>query len=34
MTSSVPNIINLADFGLFFALCDKTVALMEYLNDG
>ena len=30
MISSVPNIINLAGFELFFALCDKTVALIEY----
>ena len=34
MTSSVPNIINLAGFRLSFALCDKIVALIEYRNDG
>ena len=33
IASSVPNIINLAGFGLFFTLCDKTLALIEYQND-
>ena len=34
MASVVLNIINVAGFGLFFALCDKIVALIEYRNDG
>ena len=33
-TSNVSNIINLAGFGIFFALRDKIVALIEYRNDG
>ena len=39
MTSSAPNIINLAGFRFFFfffffSLCDKIMVLIEYRNDG
>ena len=34
ITSSVLNIINVAGFLLFFTLCDRILALIEYRNDG